>query len=318
MSINELEVKRYNAGEDKEVWNNFIHTCDPYSFLFDRDFMDYHSDRFDDYSLLVIYQSQVIAVCPAHKKETVLLSHWGLTYGGVLLRKDDLLISIDLIYSAVLKFAAKNGFNSFKLKSVPEFYGKTNHLNSLKYLKDNAHLFRLDKVLAIDYEHPIKLHKTKLKHYKKNKLIGFEVREEDSFDAFWNKVLIPRLKERHDVEPVHNLGEISLLKERFPNRIKQFNIYFEGRILAGITIFDNGDTVKSQYGATTNEGERLRALEYLFIDLIYKYKNEEKQFFSMGTVMDSNFDEGFNPGLLKQKEELGCIEFQQPFYNFNI
>ena len=134
---------------------------------------------------------------------------------------------------------------------------------------------------------------------------------------FWNEVLVPRLKEKHNAKPVHNLEEITLLKSRFPNKIRQFNIYLNDKIVAGITLFDKGDVVKSQYGATTLHGERTRALEYLFLHLIYHYEDLGKTYFSMGTVREDN-ELGYNPGLLKQKEELGCTSYYQNFFKLKL
>jgi hypothetical protein len=130
--------------------------------------------------------------------------------------------------------------------------------------------------------------------------------------------LAPRLAEKHNTSPVHTLSEIELLKARFKNEVKQFNIYLKDEILAGITIFDKGHIVKSQYGATTKLGEKERALEYLFLSLIFKFKTEGKHFFSMGTVRDTAKPLGYNKGLLRQKKELGCLEYNQDFYKITL
>lgn len=274
--------------------------------------MDYHSDRFVDFSLMVKKENDIVAVLPANKSTDELISHQGLTYGGLITRKDLDVESIKAVVNALLTFLKDAGFKFIEIRELPTFYQcDLSHyvLNAL--IDDTATIIGANKVLAIDYNKPLSIHKTKLKHYKKNKDKGFEIKEEDNFDEFWNQVLVPRLKDRHNTKPVHTLQEISLLKSRFNNQIKQFNIYLKGQILAGITIFDKGQIVKSQYGATTALGEKERALEYLFIDLIHKYKAEGKSFFSMGTVMDKIYPEGYNIGLMRQKIELGCNEYKQ-------
>ena len=105
---------------------------------------------------------------------------------------------------------------------------------------------------------------------------------------------------------------IHLLKKKFPESIKQFVIRLEEEVLAGITIFKSEGVVKSQYGAVTNKGEQYRALDFLFISLIDKYREEGYKFFDMGTVTENNF------GLLKQKEELGCEIYMQDFYELTL
>ena len=141
--------------------------------------------------------------------------------------------------------------------------------------------------------------------------------EETDFTRFWNYVLQPRLNDKYNTKPVHNLEEISLLKSYFPDKIKQFSAYFEGQIVAGITIFDFGNVIKSQYGATTTEGEKLRALDFLFITLINQYKTEGKLYFDMG-IVNENEGKEFNLGLLNQKEELGCEIYNQDYYKWTF
>ena len=47
-----IKVERYTQN-NKVTWDSFIRSSKNHSFLFFRDFMDYHSDRFIDYSLMI-------------------------------------------------------------------------------------------------------------------------------------------------------------------------------------------------------------------------------------------------------------------------
>ncbi|MCA0132861.1 FemAB family protein [Winogradskyella alexanderae] len=278
--------------------------------------MDYHSDRFEDFSLMIYMGNSLIGLLPANLKDNTLYSHQGLTYGGLFLESN---YSIDSIFIALRDYLIEFEIEYLKIRSLPVIYQSANSKRVTNYLQGiSSILYHSNKVLAIDYSLPLNIHKTKLKHYRKNHIKGFEIREESSFESFWNRVLIPRLKSRHNTSPVHTLNEITLLKSRFIEQIKQYNIYLKGEILAGITIFDKGHVVKSQYGATNDLGENQRALEYLFIELIYKYKTEGKRYFSMGTVMDDAYPEGYNVGLMRQKIELGCKEYQQDYYEIKL
>ena len=125
-------------------------------------------------------------------------------------------------------------------------------------------------------------------------------------------MLIPRLSTKYGVNPVHTLDEIRKLKHKFPENITQFVIYYKGQIQAGITIFKTATVVKSQYGAVTEDGEVTRALDFLFISLINKYKTLGYQYFDMGRVTEDNF------GLIKQKEELGCYLYPQDTYQIDL
>ncbi|MFK7831759.1 MAG: FemAB family protein [Winogradskyella sp.] len=268
----------------------------------------------------MIYKNDnLVVLLPANISKNILFSHQGLTYGGFIMCKELNTLEVDEIFKSLFQFLKSEEINYLELKLLPHFYKKNpTNIVSDYLVSINADKFRTDMVLAIDYSAALHIHKTKLKHFRRNTNRGFEIKEESSLDIFWNKVLIPRLKEKHNTVPVHSLKEIMSLKSIFPNQIRQFNIYLDGKILAGITIFDKGSVVKSQYGATTIAGQHERALEFLFIHLINKFKEEGKTFFSMGTVRDTSKSEGYNEGLLKQKQELGCTVFYQNFYKIDV
>lgn len=280
--------------------------------------MEYHAERFIDYSLLCYKDQNLVAICPAHKVGEELKSHLGLTYGGVLWSSDVNFIESIELANALKKFIRGEGFITFGIKGIPEFYLNQELKNMSIKLYSGSTLDGFESVFAIDYSQQLSIHKTKLKHYRKGHEKGFRIECTSNFSTFWNEVLIPRLQSKHGVKPVHSLEEIELLASRFPAKILQYNIRLGSHILAGITVFDKGEVIKSQYGATTKQGEKYRALEYLFLHLIYKYQAEGRSYFSMGTAGDRRFPEGINPGLKKQKEELGCSEYRQQFYTFRL
>ncbi|WP_010522309.1 GNAT family N-acetyltransferase [Aquimarina agarivorans] len=300
-------IKKYQS-TDYNIWNSFISKAKNSTFLFHRDFMDYHSDRFYDHSLMVYSKNNLVAVLPANEKNRVLYSHQGLTYGGLLLLKSMGVIKIEAIFLAIVHYLKNKKFKAFELKSLPLFYHKIPSFELEPLLhKLGAQLTRREQNLAIDYSTSVKIHKTKLKHYKKNLNLGFKIQETTSFHLFWGQILEPRLAEKHKTKPVHSIHEITLLKKKFPENIVQYNIYLYDEILAGITIFKTNNVVKSQYGATSKNGEKYRALDFLFIHLIEKFKEEGYRYFDMGTVVG-------NMSLLKQKEELGCNQYLQDYY----
>lgn len=309
-------VEKYNDSFSK-TWNDFIAGSKNGTFLFKRGFMQYHSDRFTDFSLLVFDSRKLIAVMPANSAGNVLYSHQGLTYGGLVVAENFGAEKTELIFDAILSFLKDAHFSLLKIKQLIPIYQKQ-PANEMDYLlfKKGAKLYRRDMNLAVNYSKELSVSKSKLKHFRRVSLLGLEVREDNDFHHFWEEVLIPRLQDRHGVKPVHTVEEIKMLHERFPENILQYNVYFEDRIVAGITLFCFDNVVKSQYGATTAEGEKLRALDYLFITLINYYK-DKKHYFDMGTP-NENEGKTYNKGLLKQKEELGCSVYTQDFYELSI
>ena len=59
----------------KAEWDRFCYTAKNATFLFQRDFMDYHSDRFTDHSLMMYKDEELIAVLPANIKDRTVYSH---------------------------------------------------------------------------------------------------------------------------------------------------------------------------------------------------------------------------------------------------
>lgn len=308
-------IKRYEPA-DKPIWNAFIGQAKNATFLFHRDFMDYHSDRFEDYSLLFFDGPGLVAVLPANRVGNVLYSHQGLTYGGMVFPARMNASAAFAIFEALLDFLRKAAFTEVILKPILDFYPEqpSNELACFMALK-NARLIRTDLNLAIDFKASDLLSASKKKHFRRVAAMGLEIRESSVFDPFWDQVLVPKLKEKYGTAPVHSKAEIKALAQQFPQNIVQYDACYEGEILAGITLFKFKNGIKSQYGATTAAGEKLRALDFLFISLIEKYKYG-MAFFDMGTVMQS--DGQINAGLLKQKEELGCSLYGQDFYAIKL
>ena len=310
-------IKKYHKN-DYEIWNAFIGQAKNATFLFHRDFIEYHQDRFEDFSLLIFEDEKLKAVLPANIKGKSVYSHQGLTYGGLVFNAKLKGEKVEIVLDQVLLFLKENSIVNFYYKPIPDFYLQRGNQDLDFFLfKRGAILERKEMNLAINLELPLQISKSKLKHFRRIENLDLDIVEEHDFEPFWGKVLGPRLLEKFNVKPVHTKEEIALLKQNFPDNIKQYSVYQDDEIIAGITIFETKDVVKSQYGATSQKGEQVRALDFLFINLIHKYKRKGKRFFDMGIVNEEN-ESGYHSGLLNQKEELGCSVYNQDFYKIEI
>ena len=309
-----FSVKFYQKNNYND-WNAFIGQAKNATFLFHRDFMEYHSDRFQDFSLIVLDGEKWVAVLPANVVGNEVFSHQGLTYGGLVLLEKTGAATAEIILNVILSFLKENKIQNLILKLIPDFYQlrASNEINYFLF-QTKADLVKRSMNLVIDYSKPLQISKSKLKHFRRISELDITIEETDDCTTFWNQILIPRLHDKHQVSPVHSLEEINQLKLNFPENIKQFNAYYEGEIVAGITLFCSQQVIKSQYGATSLKGEIIRALDYLFINLIEKF-GSEYAFFDMGIVDDGDL---YNKGLLKQKEELGCAVYVQDVYKITV
>jgi hypothetical protein len=82
-----FEIRRY-ASEHADEWNSFVEKSKNGTFLFLRNYMDYHSDRFHDNSLMIYRKGKLYTLLPANRVDDILCSHQGLTYGGFIMSSE--------------------------------------------------------------------------------------------------------------------------------------------------------------------------------------------------------------------------------------
>src|SRR5690554_7460146 len=66
-----FEIRKYSSA-DASLWDAFVKSAWNGVFLFERGFMDYHADRFEDFSLLAFSGDKLKAVLPANRRDEVL------------------------------------------------------------------------------------------------------------------------------------------------------------------------------------------------------------------------------------------------------
>lgn len=313
-AISELVVERYSP-ERMAAWNGFLESAKNATFLFSRNYMDYHSDRFEDYSLMIYAERKLLGILPANRSTpTSVVSHEGLTYGGLVVPRSTTLRDYLTAYSAALRYLCSNGIEALLHKSIPSYYNTLpdGEADFAMFLLE-ATLFRRDCALVINIADRLPLRKGRKSEISKAKRYGVSLTQETSFEPFWDHVLIPRLSSRHDVKPVHSSTEISLLAERFPENIKQFSVYYDGKIVAGVTIYETDTVAHAQYMSVTESGQRIGALDFLCNWLINEvYPN--KMHFDFGTC-NENDGRVLNHGLLEWKEAFGGRTYCHSFYS---
>jgi len=277
--------------------------------------MDYHKHVFKDCSFLIYKNNKLTSLFPANIIDNKIYSHNGLTYGGLVLSKESKFKDVLNVLNVLLKELYKNNIVSVTFKETPFIYSliPSEELNYILH-KLNAKLLRRDLLSVIkisDYT----LSKDRLNGFNRALKHNLVVKEVNNFDDFWNVLLIPNLKDKYGVNPVHTLTEITLLKSLFKNNIRQFNIYFNDNIIAGTTIFETKTTAHVQYTASNDLKNKTGSLDFLFYSLISnQFKN--KLFFDFG--ISSNPKNGkLNGGLLYWKEGFGSRSVSQDFYELD-
>ncbi|POY41107.1 GNAT family N-acetyltransferase [Flavobacterium alvei] len=307
-----FSVKQYQKN-DFENWNAFIGQAKNATFLFHRDFMEYHNDRFEDYSLIVLDGEKWVAVLPANVVGNSVFSHQGLTYGGLVYTEKLKLASVIEIFKSVLLFLNENKIVKLHLKLIPSIYNQkpAEELNYALFLTE-AQLIRRDTLAVIDFSQQNSWSKLRKRSIQKGISNDFSIKEVNDFEKFWDEILIPNLEQKHQAKPVHSLEEITKLKVLFPKNIRQFNVYEGGTIIAGTTIFETSTVAHCQYISGREDKNELGGLDVLFQHLISDIF-KHKRFFDFG-ISNENQGRKLNNGLSYWKESFGASTIVQDFY----
>ncbi|MFT4943540.1 MAG: hypothetical protein ACJAYD_000683 [Patiriisocius sp.] len=302
--MSNYRVEKYKQ-EHRSTWDAFVFEAKNATFLFARDFMDYHSDRFTDYSLLVYKDDLLYAVLPANVKENKLYSHQGLTYGSFVLQKSAKLLYAFEAFKAMLKYLNSNNISSLEIRNIPTFYN-TVPSDELSYFlfKANATLIKRDALMVIDTTNKIKFQKNRREGINKAKRNGLTIQVDRNFEGFWNEILIPNLQKKHGVAPVHSLKEIQMLATMFPENIKQINVYKDTVIVAGTTVFLTKTTIHPQYVSGNSDKNAFGSLDLAY-DYIINHFDASKRYFDFNISSEEN-GAALNSGLIFWKESCGA------------
>jgi hypothetical protein len=302
--MSNYRVEKYTK-ENRLAWDTFISGAKNATFLFARDFMEYHSDRFTDYSLLVYKDDLLYAVLPANIVGDKLYSHKGLTYGSLVLSKSAKLLYTFEAFKALLAFLNAKAISTLELRNIPTFYN-TMPSDELSYFlfKANATLIKRDALMVIDTSTKIKFQKNRREGINKAKRNGLTIAVDDNFEGFWNEILIPNLQQKHGIAPVHSLEEIQLLAAKFPDHIKQVNVYKDNVIVAGTTLFLTKTTIHPQYVSGNSDKNAFGSLDLAY-DYIINHFDSSKRYFDFNISSEEN-GTALNSGLIFWKESCGA------------
>lgn len=301
----------------KTVWDDFIENSKNGTFMLKRDYMDYHSDRFKDFSLMFYDDDKLIAVMPASVHGDEIRSHGGLTYGGIVSNKKMTVQKMLDVLDSLTAFLKEQKIKHLLYKRIPSVYHVYPSDEDLYALfRNNAQLTRRDISTAIYLPDKIKFSDLRKRGAKKAKKNGLNVKQSTDFKTYIG-LLAKVLEEHHGTKPVHTADELALLASRFPNVIKLFAAFDSQNVmLAGVVIFDCGQTVHAQYIANSNEGREIGALDLVFDYLINEYSSGKKYFdFGISTEDNGRF---LNNGLISQKEGFGGRGIIYDFYSLEI
>lgn len=308
-------IKKYDISK-LTIWNEFIKNSKQGTFLFDRDYMDYHSDRFIDHSLMFYDEdNNLIAVLPSNIKDDILHSHQGLSYGGLIYNKNTRTIDVLRCFEKLKLYMKDNDIKSLIYKKIPYIYNQYLSDEDLYALyRNNATLIRRDIGYAIDINKRIELSRNKTRYLKKAKSL-FYIKETSEFQSFY--LIMEEALMNHNAKPVHSSKELELLTNRFPNNIKLYGIFNSDNIMvAGAWVFISKDVIHIQNMLATMSSKKLNVIDFVY-NWILNSLCKNKQYLSFGISTEQN-GLHLNEGLAQQKESFGARGLCYDFYNLSI
>jgi len=305
----QVRVERY-CGSKSAEWNSFVEASRNGTFLLDRNYMDYHADRFEDCSLMFYLHDELIAVLPAdwNGVERIVRSHGGLTYGGLVMSGKVTAVTALQIFSAAIDYMKRElGDLRWLYKPIPYIYSTQPSEEDLYALfRCGGKLVSRGVSSVVDQQERLPMRELRRRGAAKAAKNGLSVRTGNTdadLEAYW-KVLSSVLMEKHNKKPVHTVEEMRLLMQRFPDRIKLHVVECQGEVVAGSVVYNTGTVAHAQYIGASAKGKECGALDLLFKELIDVTYNSCRYFdFGISTENGGNW---LNEGLVFQKEGFGA------------
>lgn len=305
-----ISIVRYTQ-EHKKQWDDFCKSALNGVFLFYRDYMDYHNDRFQDHSLLFYKEKKLIALLPCNERTEkfenssemtrVLSSHDGLTFGsfimGIHTHQSDMMDCV----AELKEYCKVEGLSAVHFKPVPIMLQKTPaEQDVFALIYHGAKLLKSEPsiITAIKGYIPNYGEKWSNKCAVQSNLY-FRCCVEDFDWEQYHKLLTYVLYKYHQTKPVHSLSELLLLRNRFPENIQLFAVFNEDTMVAGTVVYIYNGTVHTQYMAANEDGRDKRALHYCIHNIINYFK--DKNWLDFGTSMMNRGNE-LDKGLIMFKE----------------
>lgn len=297
-----IQIRPY-AACDSALWNAFIAQSKNGTFLFNRAFMDYHAHRFIDHSLLFFEKNNLIAVLPLTQHQQTLISHGGLTYGGLVVSYKIGQKKVLECFEVLWDYLKQHHFEKLIYKKIPFIYTSQPCDEDLYALwKMGANVMKKEASSAIFLQERLPFSELRRRRRRRSENLGVLMAKSDDFVAFHG--ILSEVLKKHQAKPVHSPEEMMLLKSRFPENIELFVALENQQMIAGTLLFIYPQLIHTQYLAANDSARKNGALDFLLCSLIEHYQNQ-KIYFDFGISTENN-GQFLNEGLIHHKEGFGA------------
>jgi hypothetical protein len=315
LGVGLLRIEKYSA-EKKDAWNCLIKDSKNGTFMFDRNYMDYHADRFEDFSLMFFEDQNLIAVLPGNVENNTLFSHQGLTFGGMIYDCNMKSPKMLEIFTLMIEFLKSQKIEKLIYKAIPHIYHSLPAEEDLYALfRVGAKLFRRDLSTTIYQPEKMRFERGRRRCVEDAKKAGLVIKRSYDFDDLY-EIIKNILEKKYATKPVHSAAEMKLLHDRFLENIHLYGCYDGEKMVSGSLIFITKKTIHAQYVYSSDEGKKMGANDLMY-DFLINEKFTNFEYFDFGI---STENDGFllNQNLIQQKEMFGGRAIAYDFYELNL
>lgn len=314
----ELSVKLYDKSM-REKWDDFV-SCHSVNgtFLQTRNFLEYHGNKFEDTSLLIMKsENTIVAVIPActckEEGKKIFSAHKGSTFGGIVIAKEfNNIEHVQCIMDCLEAWFEEKEYDEVWLKCTSEIFAAGN-INLLYYFLFQRGYQSYDEISCYidfnNYQENVLSNFTygRRRDYKyslRNNLEFRMIDKEEEIRSFYN-ILCDNLK-KYDTAPVHSLEELLEFKEnRLPNIVEFYGVFWKEQMIAGSMVFNFDNRVfHTQYLAADQSYLKMYPMNFLDTNLIMNAKERGFRYFSFGISTEKK-GKVLNKHLAQFKEGFG-------------
>ena len=314
-----MEAVAYSSGAAGE-WDAFVRRSINGTLLHTRRYLGYHQDRFADRSVIVrddrgrILSVVAAALDPGDPR--VVVSHPGITYGGLVHEGLDAAVVMDCLAAAVDHWPA-SGAVLLRYKAIPSFYNRTPAESDAYALwRMGATCSRVDVSTTVPLTPRPTLRGRRRRTVQAAVRAGLDVRSgRQEVPVAW-EVIAETLARRHGTSPTHSRDELEELADLLPDEIRADVAYIGSNPAAAVISYLTDTCWHTQYLATSEAGAEANALD-LVVDRLMALAAESHKWFDFGI---SNEDQGrvLNAGLQHYKASFGGGATLHEFYSLDL
>lgn len=293
-------VRPYDRA-DAPAWDEVIAGSQTGTLLQTRRFLGYHGDRFDDVSV-VLEDDGIAHVLPLARVDAMTaVSHPGATHGGLVSRAALGLEDALAIFGDVRLHLLALGVTRLRYTPIPHvFHRVVSEVDTVALSMLGARVIRQLPNAVLDLD---RMTLRRRQNRARARRAGCTSCVLDDV-ACAHALIVSTLARRHDVAPVHSLGELEWIASAFPEDVLVIGTMLDQVLVATLVIFRLGDAMHVQYMASSEQGFAVQALDH-GIGFLCETVMSGRGRLSFGVSVEPD-GTTLNPGLMRFKEMFGA------------